>query len=257
MSYDNLQLTVKDLVATVTLARPPVNALNRKLRTELLDAFDALSDRADVRSIVLTHTGSVFCAGADIKERAAIADAPGDHARLNRLVRDVFFAVMECHKPVIVAVDGAAIGAGFVLVLCGDILLASDRATFAMPEIDVGMAGGGKFLERHLPPSKVRRLLLTGERVPAAELYRLGAIEACLPPAEVRPAAERLAAEIASKSPLAVRTIKESLNVIESLSLRDGFRLEQAKTVDLNRTEDALEAKRAFIEKRKPRFVGR
>jgi enoyl-CoA hydratase len=206
---------------------------------------------------VLTAAGRIFCAGADIKERAALADAPGDHGRLNRLVREVFYSVMECSKPVIAAVNGPAIGAGFALVLCCDILLASEDATFAMPEIDVGMAGGVKFLQRHFSPSKSRWLMLTGERLPAVELYRLGVIEAVIAPDRLQAEAGTLARKIAAKSPLAVKVIKESFNSVESLSLRDGYRLEQNKTVELNRTEDALEAKRAFIEKRKPDFKGR
>lgn len=257
MKQEHLKVDVADGVATVTLDRPPVNALGKALRLELLDVFDVLNDRADVRCVVLTGAGRTFCAGADIKERAALADAPGDHGRLNRLVREVFYSVMECSKPVIAAVNGPAIGAGFALVLCCDILLAAKEAVFAMPEIDVGMAGGVKFLQRHFSPSKSRWLMLTGERVPAEELHRLGVIETVAPADRLVAEANALARKIATKSPLAVKVIKDSFNAVESLSLRDGYRLEQNKTVELNRTEDALEAKRAFIEKRKPNFKGR
>jgi len=149
-----------------------------------------------------------------------------------------------------------AIGAGFALTLCCDILVASQEAVFAMPEIDVGMAGGVKFLQRHFSPSKSRWLMLSGERLPAAELYRLGVIEACVPAAELAAAAGKMAATIAAKSPVAVKAIKDSFDMVESMSLRDGYRLEQNKTVDLNRTSDAREAKRAFIEKRMPKITG-
>lgn len=257
MKLEHLKLDVADGVATVTLDRPPVNALGRALRLEMLEVFDTLNDRGDVRCVVLTAAGRTFCAGADIKERAALADAPGDHGRLNRLVREVFYSVMECSKPVIAAVNGPAIGAGFALVLCCDILIASRNAVFAMPEIDVGMAGGVKFLQRHFTPSKSRWLMLTGERVAADELYRLGVVESVVAPDRLTAEAQALARKIADKSPLAVKVIKESFNSVENLSLRDGYRLEQNKTVELNRTEDALEAKRAFIEKRKPKFTGR
>lgn len=257
MQFNNLKLDIADGVATVMLNRPPVNAMSRDLRLELMDVFDTLNDHADVRCVVLTSAGRVFCAGADIKERAAIEDRPGDHGRLNRLVREVFYSVMECSKPVIAAVNGPAIGAGFALVLCCDILIAAEDATFAMPEIDVGMAGGVKFLQRHFTPSMSRWLMLTGERVPAAELYRLGVIQRPVPAAGLAEAARTLALTIAAKSPLAVKAVKDSFSMVESMSLRDGYRAEQNKTVDLNRTEDAKEAKRAFIEKRKPKFVGR
>lgn len=256
MKLEHLKLGVADGVATVTMDRPPVNALGRAMRLEMIDVFDTLHDRSDVRCVVLTAAGRVFCAGADIKERAAIKDEPGDHGRLNRIVRELFYAVMECSKPVIAAVNGPAIGAGFALTLCCDILVASQDATFAMPEIDVGMAGGVKFLQRHFSPSKSRWLMLSGERLPAAELYRLGVIEACVPAGDLAATAGRMAATIAAKSPIAVKAIKDSFNMVESMSLRDGYRLEQNKTVDLNRTADAKEAKRAFIEKRKPTISG-
>src|SRR5512137_1727859 len=102
-------------VAVVALARPPVNALGRDLREELLRTFDSLQERADVRAIVLTARGNVFCAGADLKERQLLGSAPGDHQRASRLAREVFFAVLDSGKPVIAAVNGAALGAGFVL----------------------------------------------------------------------------------------------------------------------------------------------
>jgi len=141
--------------------------------------------------------------------------------------------------------------------LCCDILLAADDAIFAMPEVDVGLAGGVKFLQRHFTPSKARRLLLTGQRIPATELYRLGVLEECVPRAALIPAALAIAHDIAAKSPLAVRMLKQSFNTVENLTLRDGYRVEQGMTVELSKSEDAKEAKRAFVEKRKPVFTGR
>ncbi|MEO8303137.1 MAG: enoyl-CoA hydratase/isomerase family protein [Betaproteobacteria bacterium] len=239
-------------VAIVALARPPVNALGRDLREELLRTFDALQDRNDVRAIVLTARGKVFCAGADIKEKQALGSAPGDHLRANRLTREAFYCILDSSKPVIAAVNGAALGAGFVLAACCDLIFAADTAVFGMPEIDVGLGGGASFLQRILPPSKMRRMMLTGERVPAAELHRLGAVEACLPDAQLLPAALGVAATIAAKAPSAVRTIRESFLTVEGLGLREGFKLEQNYTTTLSKTEDAEEARRAFLEKRKP-----
>jgi enoyl-CoA hydratase len=141
MELENLKLEVADLVATVTLDRPPVNALGRAIREEMICVFDAPHDREDVRAVVLTGSGTIFCAGADIKERSLMTGEPGEHGKLNRLVREVFYSVMECSKPVIAAVNGPALGAGFVLTLCCDILLAADGAIFAMPEVDAGLGG--------------------------------------------------------------------------------------------------------------------
>jgi enoyl-CoA hydratase len=257
MQLENLKLDVADFVATVTLNRPPVNAFGRAIRQEMIAVFDALHDRKDVRAIVLTGSGRIFCAGADIKERTLMTGEPGEYGRLNRLVREVFYSVMECSKPVIVAVNGPALGAGFALTLCCDIIVAAQDAVFAMPEVDVGLAGGVKFLQRHLTPSKARRLLLTGQRVPAAELYRLGVVEECVPSDQLMPTAMGIARDIAAKSPLAVQMLKQSFNTVENLTLRDGYRVEQDMTVELSRSDDAREAKQAFLEKRKPVFTGR
>jgi enoyl-CoA hydratase len=248
---------VKDFVATVTIDRPPVNATGRAVREALTRTFDAMHDRDDVRAVVLTGAGRMFCAGADIKERTQMTGEPGEYGALNRLVREMFYSILECSKPVVAAVNGPALGAGMALALCCDILLASDDAIFGMPEIDVGLAGGVKYLQRHLSPSKSRRLLLTGQRVPASELYRLGVLEACVPADRLMPEALAIAREIASKSPVAVRMLKESFGMVESMSLRDGYRLEQNMTVKLSASADAKEAQRAFVEKRKPVFTGR
>jgi enoyl-CoA hydratase len=255
MNEPNIEVAIAaPNVAVVTIDQPPVNALGREIREAMLRVFDRLEANAEVRSIVLTAKGHVFCAGADIKEKQALASADGDYVRANRLTRDVFFCLVDSGKPVIAAVNGAALGAGFVLAACCDMILAADTAVFGMPEIDVGQGGGASVLQRILPPSKVRRMMLTGEHVPAAELYRLGAVEACLPAAELVPAAIAFASTIAAKSPTAVRRLRGSFSAVEALDVREGFRLEQAYTTELATSADGAEARRAFFEKRKPVF---
>jgi enoyl-CoA hydratase len=255
MQEPNIEVTIAaPNVALVTLDRPPVNALGREVREAMLRVFDRLEGDAQVRAIVLTATGHVFCAGADIKEKQALAGAEGDYARANRLTRDVFFALVDSSKPVIAAVNGAALGAGFVLAACADMIVAADTAVFGMPEIDVGQGGGASVLQRILPPSKVRRMMLTGEHVPAAELYRLGAVEACLPMAELVPTAIAFASTMAAKSPTAIRRLRGSFSAVEALDIREGFRLEQGYTTELATSADGAEARRAFFEKRKPVF---
>jgi enoyl-CoA hydratase len=241
-------------VAVVTLARPPVNALGRATREAMLRVFDRLEANPDIRCIVLTALGHVFCAGADIKEKQTLSGTDGDYVRANRLTRDVFFCLVDSTKPVIAAVNGAALGAGFVLAACCDIILAADTAVFGMPEIDVGQGGGASVLQRILPPSKVRRMMLTGERVPATELYRLGAVEECLSADKLVPAAVKLASTIAAKSPTAIRRIRGSFPAVEALDVREGFRIEQVYTTELSLSADGAEARRAFFEKRAPVF---
>ena len=257
MDLEQFHLDVADGIATVTFDRPPVNAQNRRTREELIRVFDTISDRDDVRVAILTGAGNMFSAGADLKERVDIVHEPGDYVRHNRLVREFFYAVTDCSKPVIAAVNGPALGAGFVLMLACDIMLACEEAYFSMPEINVGLAGGARFLMEEIGRSKARSIYFTGRRVPAAELYRLGVIEACPPRAKLMEAALDIAREIAAKSPLAVAKIKRTLNAIEEMPVRDAYRYEQSVTVELSYTEDAREAQRAFVEKRKPVFKGR
>jgi enoyl-CoA hydratase len=239
-------------VALVTLDRPPVNALDSATRTGFVALLEELHEREDCRCIVLAAAGKVFCAGADIREKQGLGAKPGELMRADRVTRDAFFTLLDIAKPVICAVQGGALGAGFVLAACCDMILAAEEAWFSMPEIDVGQGGGASFLQRILPPSKVRRMLLTGERVPAAELHRLGAVESIHPAAELLPAAIALAATIAQKSPTAVRRIRGSFGTVEALSLREGFRLEQGYTTELSRSPEADAARRAFFAKPKP-----
>lgn len=256
-SYECLTLDVADFVATVTLARPPVNAQNRRLREEIIAVFDALNDRTDVRAVVLTGAGKTFSAGADLKERPGLSEDVGAYPRHNRIVRESFNAVMECEKPVIAAINGAAIGAGCVLALCCDILVAAENAYLAMTEVDVGLAGGVSHVRRFFGESDARLLIYTARRISGVELYRMGVVSACVPADALLATAQGIAAEIASKSPLAVRAAKRSFNVTEELPLRDGYRFEQSQTIALASSEDTKEAQRAFAEKRKPIFKGK
>lgn len=253
VTMDTPQIEVRveaPYVAVVTLDRPPVNALGREIREAFLRIFDRLEGDPEIRAIVLTARGKVFCAGADIKEKAALGAGEWDYVRANRLTRDVFFALVDSSKPVIAAVQGAALGAGCVLAACCDMIFAAETAVFAMPEIDVGQGGGASFLQRILPPSKVRRMVLTGERVPAAEFYRLGAVEAVLPEPELLPAALAMASTIAAKQPKAVTRIRQSLPAVEALDLREAFRVEQAYTTELSRSPEAAAARASFFARR-------
>lgn len=257
MNLETVRLDVADYIATVTIDRPPVNAQNQKAREELMRVFDAISDRDDVRVAILTAAGKVFSAGADVKERVNLVKEPGDYIRNNRLVREHFYAISDCAKPVICAANGPGFGAGFALMLACDIMLASEDAYFVMPELDVGLAGGARFLMDHFGKSMARYIYFTGRRIPAAELYRLGVITACVPREKLMDEAMRIAREIAAKSPVAVRQVKRAFNVVEEMPSRDGYRFEQTVTVELSHTEDAKEAQRAFVEKRKPEFKGK
>lgn len=257
MPQQFIKVDISDFIAVVTMDRPPVNAQNAQFRHEIMEAFDAFTDRDDVRVAVLTGAGKVFCAGADIKERIGLVKEPGDYWRHNRGAREYANAIRECKKPVIAAVNGATLGAGFGVMAACDIMLASDNAVFGMPEIDVGLAGGCAFISRLFSKSRGRRIVFTGERFSAQELYRLGVIEWCGPREQLMEEAMKIARTIAAKSPLAIKLAKQAYNVIENMPERDGYRFEQNITEQLSHTEDAKEAQRAFAEKRPPVFKGR
>jgi enoyl-CoA hydratase len=252
-----LEYRLEDFVVTLTMDAPPVNALTRSLNDELTLALDRISEMDEVRAVVLTGAGKVFCAGADLKGRAAAIKGPGDLPAHSRRTRECFHAIRECAKPVVVAINGAALGSGLAIVASADILIASDKATFGLPEVDVGLLGGCRHAMRLFSHSRLRRMALTGMRVTASEMYRLGIVEACVAPEELMPAALEIARSIAAKSPVSTRMGKHTLNVIEDMSLRDGYRYEQDMTAQISKTDDAKEAQRAFAEKRAPLFTGR
>ena len=260
MSFDGLEcfsVEIAEHVATVTMRRPPVNAQNARFREEIIRIFDMLHDSPEVRAIVLTGEGRAFSAGADLKERPGLAGERGAYPRHNRLVRAAFDCVMECGVPVIAAINGAAIGAGCVLALSADILVAAEGAFLSMTEVDVGLAGGVRHVRRHFGESDARLMIMTARRITGPELLRMNVVSACVPDAELLPTALGIAREIAGKVPLAVRAAKRSFQVTEELPLQDGYRFEQSQTVALASSEDTREAQRAFAEKRKPVFKGR
>jgi enoyl-CoA hydratase/carnithine racemase len=252
-----VKLTVADFVATVTMDAPPVNAVSAELMEEMIATFDQMSDRDDVRCVVLTGAGKIFCAGADIKSRAGKVFEPGERWAHSRRARELSYSIIECKKPVIAAINGPALGAGLGIAVSCDILMCSENASLGLPEVDVGLMGGGRHAMRVFGHSLTRRLMMTGDRISGPELYRRGIVEACTPLEELMPTAMAMATRIASKSPIASRTAKNAASTIENMTLRDGYRFEQNMTAELGQTEDSREAMRAFAEKRPPVFTGR
>lgn len=250
MTTEFVKCEISDSIATVKLDRAPVNALTAALQDQIIEVFDALSDNASVRAIVFTGEGRAFCAGADIKARSGSTFGPGERWQHNRSVRECFYAVMECKKPVVAALNGPALGGGLALAASADILIASTQAQVGLPEINVGLLGGGRHAMRLFGHSLTRELMLMGHRISGAELYRLGIVSACVSPEELMPTARSFARELAAKSPAAVELAKATLNTIEEMSLRDGYRYEQNMTAELSKHPDSREAMLAFAQKR-------
>ena len=247
----SFRVSVERGIAQVILDHPPVNALDSAGWEKLAEAFVALGRDPGARVAVLAAEGRGFCAGVDIKELAADARRI---TRVNRGCYDAFAAIHDCPLPVIAAVHGFCLGGGIGLAGSADLAIASEDATFGLPEIDRGALGAATHLMRLVGMQRTRRMLLTGEAIPAQEVFRLGGLQALVPRERLRDEALALAAVIAAKSPQAVRLAKESLNGIELIDLKRSYRFEQGFTLELYTSPDSQEAREAFVEKRGAKF---
>ncbi|AXQ28127.1 enoyl-CoA hydratase family protein [Solimonas sp. K1W22B-7] len=243
--------TIADGIAELVIDRPPVNALNDAGWHALADEIERLGKDPEARVIVLRSEGRGFCAGVDIKE---LDKHPEKIVSVNAGNYRSFKAVHRNELPVIVAVHGFVLGGGIGLAGAADIVVASEDATFGVPEVDRGAMGGGAHLQRLFPVQKVRMMYFTGEPITAAEAWRLGAIETVVPRAELREAALGIARKIAAKSTAMIRLAKESLNGIEDGNLEDKYRWEQGFTLQAYSEKDSAETRRAFVEKRDAKF---
>ena len=245
-----------DKVVSVIIDRPPVNALTIALYQRIAEVFEEIGTFNDVNCAVLLARGSrAFCAGLDLREFLA-AKVEDDPARAV-IVRRMFHSVRHCAIPVIAAVNGPALGAGCVLASVCDIRIASENATFGLPEINVGRCGGTAHMARHVPQGLLRRMFFTGTPISAQEAYRVGFVDRVVPLDRLMTDVNELAAVIASKAPLGLRLGKEALNRVEFMPVDEGYALEQEYSTKLMHTEDAREATRAVLEKRAPAFKGR
>jgi len=233
-----LQVTVANGVARVLLDRKPVNAFNFAFYGHMSDALDELAARDDLGVLLLgSAVDKVFSAGADIKDFKAVAAKPDSGEVREAAVSRMLHAVREFPYPTVAVVDGAAVGAGAVLASLCDIRVATTRAWFSIPEIDVTRIGGGHHLRRLLPEGELRRLFFTAERLPAERAFQLGMVQELTEPDQVWAAADRLAATIAGKSRIGLRLGKRALNDTEFLSLWDGYTLEQQYSFRLGRLD--------------------
>jgi enoyl-CoA hydratase len=249
-----IETVMQDGFAEVVIDSPPVNALDSAGWRSFADTVKSLGERPDVHCLIVRAEGRGFQAGVDVKELAADGTKIVD---VNRGCYDSFGAIYDCPIPVISAVHGYCIGGGIGIAGSSDIVLASDDATFSLPEIDRGALGAATHLMRMVGMQKTRRMLYTGEAIDAAEAYRLGAVESVVPRERLLAEARALAASIASKSPKALRLAKWSLNGIELLDVKKSYRFEQGFTLELYTSPDSQEARDAFVEKRDARFADR
>ena len=234
--------------AEVVIDVPPVNALDVAAWFSLANAVLAAGAVPSVRVVVVRAEGRGFCAGVDIKE----IQAGGDEALIgvNRGCAAAFAAVYDCEVPVIAAVHGFCLGGGIGIVGNADIVVASDDATFGLPEVDRGALGAATHLARLVPQHRMRSMVYSAQPATAAELHHYGSVLRVVPKDRLIDAAYEVADSIASKSPTIIRRAKESLNGIDPVDVKRSYRFEQGFTYELHVAGVADEQRQAFVEKR-------
>ena len=259
MTYENLIVEVKDRIARVTVNRPKLlNALNEKTVREIHAAFSALRHDAAVGAVILTGSGEkAFIAGADINELAVMTPLQGEAS--SRLGQAAFNVIENLGKPVIAAVNGFALGGGCELALACHMRFASDNAKLGLPEVGLGIMpgyGGTQRLTRLIGLGRAIELIATARMIDAAEAFRIGLVNAVVPPADLIPHCEKVAREILGRGPLAVRYAMEAAIRGAEAGIERGLELESAYFGLLSATGDMREGLTAFLEKRKPAFTG-
>ncbi len=256
-----LEFTTQDGIATIRLNRPEaMNAIDPETRDELHEAWRRLREDDDIRVAILTGAGDrAFCTGADLKKTMPPAESFAAGS-IGRGHADHLLAGMEFDKPLIAAVNGFALGGGLELALACDIRIASSNARFGLSEVRVGSipgAGGSARLPRMINQSTAMLMLLTGDPISAEEALRAGLVSAVVPPEDLLAKAQAIAGRIAANAPLSVRAVKRLVRAGQDMPLPAAIEMERMMWGALRDTEDRIEGRRAFQEKRKPVYQGR
>lgn len=257
MNYETILTETRSRVGLITINRPKaMNALNNQLMGELMDALDSFDRNDDIRTMVITGNEKAFAAGADIKEMAdkSITEMmDSDHIA-------VFGRIRTIRKPVIAAVSGWALGGGCEVALSCDMIVASDSAKFGLPEVTIGVipgAGGTQRLTRAVGKAIAMEMILNNRTLTAQEALQFGLVNRLVPVETYLEEALKLADEVASRAPLAVRAAKKMINQSYERTLSDGLKEEKQEFYNLFASEDQQEGMRAFVEKRKPEWKGK
>lgn len=244
--------SVNGRVAEVVIDFPPVNAIPIQSWFDLAEILLRQGKDPRISVVILAAEGRGFCAGPDMKELST----GGREAliQINRACYAAFAAVFDCEVPVIAAVQGFCVGGGIGLVGNADIVVASADAVFGLPEVDRGALGAATHLSRLVPGHRMRAMVYTGENATAQELKSYGSVLEVVPREQLHEVAREIAAKIAAKHPTVIRRAKESVNGIEAVDPRASYRFEQGFTFELNLSDVPDEARRAYVEKRKPDY---
>jgi enoyl-CoA hydratase len=255
--YETILVETHDQVGLVRLNRPDdYNAINRKLLIELIDAFKAFDEDKNIGAIVITGNNKVFAAGADIKEMADASTV--DMLREDKI--SLFDEVAKIKKPIIGAISGWCLGGGNELAMSLDMIVASEKARFGQPEINLGVipgAGGTQRLTKAVGKAIAMEMVLNNRHLTAEEALHFGLVNKVAPVEDYLNEAMKLAAEIAARAPIAIRLAKEAVNQSFESFLSDGLKDERRAFYMLFATDDQKEGMKAFTEKRDPKWTGK
>jgi len=257
---NSILLKIENNVAYITLNRPEVfNSFNREMALRLQDILDNCETNNDVRAIVLTGKGKAFCAGQDLKEVTSPELNPGFKKILEEHYNPIILRIRNIEKPIIGAINGVAAGAGANIALACDIVVANEKASFIQAFSLIGLipdSAGTFFLPRLIGFQKASALAMLGDKVSAEEAERLGMIYRFVASEEYEETIEKLALKIANMPTKALGLIKKTLNKSLINTLEQQLALESKHQIEAAGTDDYAEGVAAFMEKRKPNFIG-
>lgn len=257
--YQFLKTKTEDGLVTIAINNPPANALSSAVLNEARDAFGVFRSDPNVRGIILTGEGMMFCAGADLKEIMKIQNA-NQALEVVRKGHEFCLEIEAMKLPVIAAINGPCLGGGNELAMACHIRVASDKARFGQPEINFGLIpglGGSQRLPRLVGRAKALELLLTGDMLSAQEAKALGLVNQVVPEQMLLKTATGIAKKIAAKGKVAVGAILDAVNRGMAVPIKDALAIESELFGKICETEDMKEGVSAFVEKRQPKFKDR
>ena len=258
--YENILYAKNDKVATITLNRQKsLNALNTALLTELRDALDDAETDAAVRAIVITGSGEkAFCAGADITE--LVEKSSMEASEWSRWAQGITTYMEKLSKPIIAKINGFCLGGGLELAMACDFRIASEKAIFGLPEINLAIipgGGGTQRLPRLIGKTKAMEMLMCGEQIDAEEAFRLALVNKAVPADELDEEVDELIKKLLSKSAVALGILKDTMNRGMEMDLEHALDYEAECFGQALATEDAREGLKGFLERGKQEFKGK